>query len=322
MATITDNPPAGVKANLELLRNDLNDKGIPAKKLEQNLLIATWNLRAFGSLTTSWQSKAKDSPKRDWHSIACIAEIIKRFDIIAVQEVKANLKALRDLLKLLGPDYSFIMTDVNLGDVGNGERMAYIFDTRRVQLSGLACELTIPDEFKTSENNQFATKQFVRSPYAVSFKAGKKTFILVTMHLLYGDNSKDRIVELQGIANWMSTMASDVYAYDQNVILLGDFNIDERGDILYETFISRGLYVPDKLSDPKILRSIFDQSKYYDQIAWFNGANGIPQLSLEFVNGGYYPFTGVALANRTDIDKRDLSWMISDHYPLWAEFKI
>ena len=322
MATITDNPPAGVKANLELLRNDLNDKGIPAKKLEQTLLIATWNLRAFGSLTASWQSKAKDSPKRDWHSVACIAEIIKRFDIIAVQEVKANLKALRDLLKLLGPDYSFIMTDVNLGDVGNGERMAYIFDTRRVQLSGLACELTIPDEFKTSENNQFATKQFVRSPYAVSFKAGKKTFILVTMHLLYGDTSNDRIVELQGIANWMSTMASDVYAYDQNVILLGDFNIDERGDILYETFISKGLYVPDKLSDPKILRSIFDQDKYYDQIAWFNGADGIPQLSLEFVNGGYYPFTGVALANRTDIDKRDLSWMISDHYPLWAEFKI
>lgn len=322
MATITDNPPAGVKANLELLRKDLNDKGIPAKELERNLLIATWNLRAFGSLTASWQSKAKDSPKRDWHSIACIAEIIKRFDIIAVQEVKANLKALRDLLKLLGPDYSFIMTDVNLGNVGNGERMAYIFDTRRVQLSGLACELTIPDEFKTSENNQFASKQFVRSPYAVSFKAGKKTFILVTMHLLYGDTSKDRIVELQGIANWMSTMASDVYAYDQNVILLGDFNIDQRGDILYETFISRGLYVPDKLSDPKILRSIFDQDKYYDQIAWFNGADGIPQLSLEFVNGGYYPFTGVALANRTDIDKRDLSWMISDHYPLWAEFRI
>lgn len=322
MATITDNPPAGVKANLELLRNDLNQKGIPAKELERNLLIATWNLRAFGGLTASWQSKEKDTPKRDWHSIACIAEIIKRFDIIAVQEVKANLKALRDLLKLLGSNYSFIMTDVNLGNVGNGERMAYIFDTRRVQLSGLACELTIPDEFKTSENNQFASKQFVRSPYAVSFKAGKKTFILVTMHLLYGDTSNDRIVELQGIANWISTMASDVYAYDQNVILLGDFNIDERGDILYETFISQGLYIPDKLSDPKILRSIFDKDKYYDQIAWFNGADGVPQLSMEFVNGGYYPFTETALINRTDIDKRDLSWMISDHYPLWAEFKI
>lgn len=322
MATITDNPPAGVQANLELLRNDLNQKGIPAKELERNLLIATWNLRAFGGLTASWQSKEKDTPKRDWHSIACIAEIIKRFDIIAVQEVKANLKALRDLLKLLGSNYSFIMTDVNLGNVGNGERMAYIFDTRRVQLSGLACELTIPDEFKTSENNQYASKQFVRSPYAVSFKAGKKTFILVTMHLLYGDTSNDRIVELQGIANWMSTMASDVYAYDQNVILLGDFNIDERGDILYETFISKGLYIPDKLSDPKILRSIFDKDKYYDQIAWFNGADGVPQLSMEFVNGGYYPFTETALINRTDIDKRDLSWMISDHYPLWAEFKI
>lgn len=322
MTAITDIPPAGVKENIEFVRKDLDDKGIPKKELERNLIIATWNLRAFGSLTTTWQSKAKDSPKRDWHSIACIAEVIKRFDIIAVQEVKANLKALRDLLKLLGPDYSFIMTDVNLGNVGNGERMAFIFDNRRVQLSGLACELTIPEELKMGDDHRFATKQFVRSPYAVSFKAGKKTFILVTMHLLYGDSSDDRIVELQGIANWLATMASDVYAYDQNVILLGDFNIDERGDLLNQTFMSSGLYVPDKLSDPKVLRSIFNETKYYDQIAWFNGANGLPQLSMEFVNGGYYPFTAAALVNRPDLDKRDISWMISDHYPLWAEFSI
>ncbi|WP_321540122.1 hypothetical protein [Flavobacterium piscinae] len=42
---------------------------------------------------------------------------------------------------MLGNDWSLILTDVNKGDDGNGERMGYIFDNRRVQLSGLACEL-------------------------------------------------------------------------------------------------------------------------------------------------------------------------------------
>jgi hypothetical protein len=85
--------------------------------------------------------------------------------------------------------------------------------------------------------------------------------------------------------------------------------------------MSEGLYVPDQLADPAVLRSIFDESKFYDQIAWFNGTNKLPQLSMEFVKGGSYPFTEVALANRK-FTKTQLSWMLSDHYPLWAEFKV
>ena len=36
--------------NIEALRLDLDAK-IPAKKLERNLLIATWNIRGFGDIT-------------------------------------------------------------------------------------------------------------------------------------------------------------------------------------------------------------------------------------------------------------------------------
>lgn len=240
MPTITDTPPIEVQNDLELLKADLNTK-IPAKKLEQNLLIATWNIRAFGDLTEKWKSSTNDSPKRDLHAISVIAEILKRFDVIAVQEVKANLKALRHTMKLLGDNYSFILTDVNQGDVGNGERMAYIFDTRRVQLSGLACELVVPDEWKTT--NGFIGEQFVRSPYAVSFKSKGQTFILVTLHILYGNKSTDRVNELKGIAKWMANWAKDTYSFHQNLIILGDFNIDARGDILNQTFISEGLQI-------------------------------------------------------------------------------
>jgi len=318
MPTITDTPPIEVQNDLELLKADLNAK-IPAKKLEQNLLIATWNIRAFGDLTEKWKSSTNDSPKRDLHAISAIAEILKKFDVIAVQEVKANLKALRHTMKLLGDNYSFILTDVNQGDVGNGERMAYIFDTRRVQLSGLACELVVPDEWKTT--NGFIGEQFVRSPYAVSFKSKGQTFILVTLHILYGNKSIDRVNELKGIAKWMANWAKDTYSFHQNLIVLGDFNIDARGDILNQTFISEGLQIPTQLSEPSVTRSVFDETKFYDQIAWFSGVNNTPQLSMEFISGGSYNFVGKALINR-NLTKLNTSWMLSDHFPLWTEFKI
>jgi len=103
------------------------------------------------------------------------------------------------------------------------------------------------------------------------------------------------------------------------LIALGDFNIDERGDLLDQTFLSEGLYVPEALQNEEVTRSIFDETKYYDQIAWFNGSNGVPKLSMEFLNGGNYDFVGKVLQNRT-LTKHQLSFHISDHYPLWAEF--
>ena len=144
--TIYDELPLEVAQNLADLREDLDQK-VPFKELDRNLLIATWNIRSFGNFTRKWFSDDKDSPRRDLHSIFCIAEILSRFDVIAVQEVKGNLRALRDTLKLLGDNWSMILTDTNSSDSGNDERMAYLFDTRRVQLSGLAGEIVVPNEW-------------------------------------------------------------------------------------------------------------------------------------------------------------------------------
>ena len=305
MPTIFDIPPQEVQQNLELLKSDLDLK-LPFKKLDKNLIIGSWNIRAFGNLTRKWDSDETDSPKRDLHSVLCIAEIIKRFDVIAIQEVKANIRALRDTLKVLGENWSMILTDVSKGDSGNGERMAYLFDTRRVKLSGLAGELVVPNEWTDTASQEALTEQFVRTPYAVSFKSNEQTFILVTLHILYGKKSADRIKELKGIAKWLSDWAKDINAYHQNLIALGDFNIDERGDLLDETFLSEGLFVPPELQNEEVTRSIFDETKYYDQIAWFNGSGNQPRLSMEFINGGNYDFVGRALSNRT-LSKLSLS---------------
>lgn len=320
MNQITDPIPTEIQLELKNLNLDLDTK-IPAKKLDKNLLIATWNIRAFGDVTKKWKSEVEDAPKRDFHSIACIVEIIKRFDVIAVQEIKGNIRALRYALKLLGNNYSLILTDVNRGKVGNDERMAFIFDMRRVQLSGLACELVVPEEWQKSVGDEVMKEQFVRSPYAVSFKSNEQTFILVTLHILYGKKSTDRINELKGIANWMADWAKDLNAYHQNLITLGDFNIDKRGDLLNETFIESGLFVPPTLQSEAVTRSIFDETKFYDQIAWFQDKKGVNNLSLSYNNGGNYDFMQSCLINRP-LSKVQKSWMLSDHYPLWVEFNI
>ena len=80
MEKVLETPPQKVLDNLNCLKKDLDEK-IPPKRLDRNLLIASWNIRGFGDLTREWMSKDNDSPRRDLHSVHCIAEIIRRFDV-------------------------------------------------------------------------------------------------------------------------------------------------------------------------------------------------------------------------------------------------
>ena len=276
MATVFDPKPPIVENELAMLNASLDEK-IPVKKESENLLIATWNIRMFGSLTKDWDSGNK-SPKRNFRAIWAISEIISRFDVIAVQEVMGNLRALRNLMQCLGKEWSFLMTDITLGDAGNKERIAYIYHNTRVQTSGLACEIVIPPEEIKGIQNDSLNRQFARTPYAVSFRAGKETFILLTAHIDYGKKSADRKPELKAIAKWMYDWASRSNRWHHNLLALGDFNIDRKGDELWESFVSTGLTVPNDLH--KVPRTLFasqsspQKEKFYDQIAWFTSKSG------------------------------------------------
>ncbi len=271
MPTIHDPPPAAIQTELNALAQALNTD-IPAKT-DTNLLIATWNLRRFGSLTREWTAGATDTPKRDLRGLRAICEIVSRFDVIAIQEVTGDLRALRDMMSFLGPNWAFLMTDITLGAAGNDERMAFVFDNTRLQPSGLACELVVPPEWLDEIGEDALRSQFARTPYAVSFRRKDATFILVTLHVDYGKSSAERIPELKGIARWMADWAARENEWHHNLIALGDFNIDRQGDDLWNAFTSTGLTVPDDLN--KVPRSIFADpgtptlGKFYDQVAWF-----------------------------------------------------
>ena len=318
---ITDTPPAEVQADLHSLEAAL-DATIPAKQAGQNLLIATWNLRAFASLTRKWTASASDDPKRDLRGLRAIGDIVSRFDVVAIQEVKGDLRALRDLMRYLGDTWAFLMTDVTAGAAGNDERIAFVFDLKRLKPSGLACELVVPPEWLEDIGEDALQRQFARTPYAVSFVAGQTTFILVTAHIDYADKAAKRIPELKAIARWMKEWASRSNRWHHNLLTLGDFNIDRADDPLWKAFTSTGLTVPAQLS--RVPRTIFsnpakpDLDKFYDQIAWFESGNA-KLVNMTCRRGGNFDFLPHVYTN-IPLSKANISHRISDHYPLWVEF--
>jgi len=311
--------PREVALELEKLSTAL-DAVVPVKQLDRNLLVATWNLRAFGGLTKRWANEPGDSPSRNLADLRCITEIVTRFDVVAVQEVRGDLRALRHLLKALGPDWGVIMTDVTQTKEGNNERLAFVFDTRRVKPSGLAGEFAEPFVEASGELAEGVVgRQFARTPYAVSFLSGRRTFILVTLHVIYGKESSVRVGELRGIANRLASFAAEVEEWGHSLIALGDFNIDRQGDPLFDAFTSTGLTPAAQLNE--VPRTIFDvpqKKHFYDQIAWFTDPHKGPVLALTSIGAGTVDFVPLLRGDQT---LTELSWKISDHYPLWVEFR-
>ena len=309
--------PAEVQAEVAGLAGAVAAQ-VPAKAAD-NLLLATWNLRAFGSLTPSWNAGTGSSPKRDWRAVALIAAVVSQFDVIAVQEVRRNLTALRFLISQLGAEWRLVTSDVTIGDDGNDERLTFIYDSSRVQPSGLVGEIVLPPTLNEP------ARQFARSPYAVSFRRAEVEFILTTAHIVWGGRTQDRLPEITELAKWMRAWADRRNDWNDNLLVLGDFNLDRLGNPLFDAFVSTGLWPPAELND--IPRTIFDNNKtkhFYDQIAWFTDVDKDPPVDLltEMAytqRAGSIDFIPHVFAG---LKRRDVSWRISDHYPLWAEFRL
>ncbi len=105
--------------NLLKLRRDLDT--IPKRTQKETLILATWNIREFDS--TRYGPRMKEA-------IYYIAEIISRFDLVALQEVNASLDAFDDLMDILGDNWAYIITDANEGTPGFDERLAFVYDKR------------------------------------------------------------------------------------------------------------------------------------------------------------------------------------------------
>jgi endonuclease/exonuclease/phosphatase family metal-dependent hydrolase len=303
---------------------------IPARTATDTLLLATWNIREFDDGKCGYRSD---------EAYFYIAEVLSRFDLIAIQEVRNGLYPLQRLQKLMGAGWDFIVTDVTLGVAGNTERMAYLFDRRKVQFSGLAAELVLPKDGKATDPEPV---QFARSPYVAGFRAGWADITLCTVHIYYGDDTPvdpRRLAEITALGKTLAKNADKLSAAPQaladgpkapsNLLLLGDFNIFNRADVTFDALIQAGFKIPEALQ--KVPGSNVDRNKHYDQIAFYKQLSHLTPTGRAGVFDVYehvYRLADEALyaderkvkPGRSYKDWR--TYRLSDHLPMWIEFGV
>lgn len=307
-------------------------KGVPRKTRDSSLVIGTWNLRDFDN------NKFRHGPRRQ-ESLYYIAEILSAFDVCAIQEVNEDLGPLKDVIRLMGPEWNFIATDVTVGPSGNRERMVFVYDTHKVRFRNIAGEIVLPKHALLPDEQQFA-----RTPFMVSFQAGWFKFSLCTVHIYFGEDSKNsdgykrRVNEIEYIA---AEMARRAEREDENYVLLGDFNIKNTMDETMKALTKAKFQLPPELFPSNVLGT-----KYYDQIAFRTRADEVTFLSagaFNFTESLYKPdhyshYAPALPARHRDLledgtpkdvkadkdyyKKRWMTWQMSDHIPLWVELAI
>jgi endonuclease/exonuclease/phosphatase family metal-dependent hydrolase len=314
------------------LKEAFEKVGLPERNLSDTLLLATWNIREFDS--TKYGMRGREP-------IFYIAEIIDRFDLVAVQEVRDDLTALNKLMDYLGGWWKYVLTDVTEGTQGNRERMAFLYDSRKIRFGGLAGEIVVPTTKKLEP-----AKQLARTPFVVGLQAGWFKFTICTTHILYGKakaEDPNRLEEIRVLAEFLADRARERYAWSKNMILLGDFNIFDTSDQTLEAITDAGFIVPKQLQK---LPSNAPQTKHYDQIAFI-----APEVQdqLELSRSGVFNFydcvyhkedetlymedMGKAYTETKEGKKRDekarstyyntwRTFQMSDHLPMWIELKI
>jgi len=294
------------------LRATKKHRKIPAKTASK-LLTATWNLTNFGV------------QKRTDKDLALMAEILRWFDLIAIQEIADDLTQLDALRKHLPASYKVILSDI----AGNDERAGFLYNSRKLERLELAAEVAVPP----SDHRHIRMKGvsgsfrgFDRNPYLVAFKAKNLTFIAVSAHLFFGSHSyKDedrRALEAYALARWADLKHKADRAFSKNILVMGDLNLPKK-DIsspVFRALKKKGLLLPEHSTS---IGSNLKDDKDYDQIAFhagdmknaYSGKSGVFDFDRK-------PFFASAWNRSPAYFTKTVKRHIADHRPLWAEFNI
>lgn len=312
------------------LKDGFDDAGIPARSGDTTLMLATWNIREFGRSKMGLRGR---------EPLYYIAEILSRFDLVAVQEVREDLALLDTVRDILGSTWSVILTDVTVGTQGNGERLVFLYNTQKVRFGGLAAEVVLPPVRKKGSVYDPAN-QLARTPYVVGFTAGWFRFMICTVHILYGRSVKDdprRVEEIAQLAKFLAKMASDEFRWSSNLIVLGDFNIFAPKDVTMEALTKHGFFVPEALQK---LPSNATRNKHYDQIGFiapdmqdhlaecragvFDLYRHVYRDEDEATFGAEMgeKYSALDASKRRSYFRNWRTFQMSDHLPMWIELKI
>jgi endonuclease/exonuclease/phosphatase family metal-dependent hydrolase len=270
---------------------DEGDYAVPNRKVDVNLIVATWNIQNLSEIKTE-------------RALTYMADIIERFDIVAIQEIKTDLRGLARLQEILPGKYRVLVSDVT----GNNERFAFIYDTRTVEATGLASDIAL--DIRSADHEGF---QLHRMPYCASFKAGRFDFTLVSVHIFDSKAIfKEREIDVLAARIDKMSKTQKTKIVDRDLFVVGDFNIKKDGDRFFNALVKHGFQMPPVL---KTLKTNLLRTGTYDKIVWAAKAEDIKFAG----RCNIVPFNQVLYK---DARPKGGKKQISDHLPLWAEFEV
>lgn len=273
----------------EALNEHFLTRAVPVSH-DQNLLLASWNIANFGV-----QSRSEDALK-------VIAFIMKRFDLIAVQEVNDNYRKFTKTVELMGDEFDFVMSDT----AGNDERLAFVFNRQKVKLGKLFGEIALRPRIYPKRDVKVHYRQnrqnkvqvfkglrytpFDRNPFIGSFSCNDLDFVLANVHLYFGkfqQSSKEsdrlkyarRVLEIHALAKWAKERLKSGNAWNEHIVLLGDMNVPNMEDneatikaLRQFSWTAVDLYKGSYLAKTEKLTRVggsnLGNDKTYDQIAF------------------------------------------------------
>jgi len=305
------------------LRRHKKARGVPARE-EGHLLLATWNIANLG---------AKEQ-RRDPECLDLLAEIVGWFDLVAVQEVRDDFTAVRELLARLPRTWRLIFSEAG----GNDERFAFMWDSAVVDLGQLVGKMVIePKRLKTAGGSKF--EGFSRTPYLATFHSGELAVEIGSVHSFFGNLEKDpvgalerRLAETQAVAWWCETRSKDPDSYTPDILAVGDFNTptDDDGPFaeqMLDKLRRKGLHTPIWVDDgdEKVIEtqlgSAVRSKNQYDHMFFFP-----KHTAADLEADGVFDFDAVVFADlweargRADFHRYAI-WALSDHRPLWMRLK-
>ena len=152
-----------------------------------------------------------------------------------------------------------------------------------------------------------------------SFRSGNFDFVLIMAHIRWGKKTRDREKPLKLLAEWVHARRNNKFTTDEDIILLGDFNIPKLNNYLFKAITSKGLNIPEPLRGLEH-GSNLKKNKKYDQILHYPVyENKLIKKAgiLDFYTGGE---AGIKkLFPNEDLTKDKFTYQLSDHLPLWAQ---
>lgn len=243
--------------------------------------LSSWNISHLGN------SKSEQE-------IAFMAQTLREYDIVAIQEVVAGhggaqaVARLADALNRTGFQWDYVVSNPTQGGIYSSERYAYLWKPSRIQLERKAW-LDVD-----------CIEDFEREPYFIRFRYQQQFFTLVNIHAVPKSKRPER--ELKNLK-----LYPGLYS-DEHFIFLGDFNLTQSHTV-FNPLKSKG-FIP-ALVDQKT--SLKMKCKARECLA--------SEYDNLFVDSKVFKIleSGVNLFHQSFADLKSAR-TISDHIPVWVEF--